>query len=131
LIVLDASAAVEWLLRSRAGIDIDGWILSHADTLHAPHLLDIEVTHTLRRHVRARYITVRRAEEALSDLAGAPCIRHPHYPLLRRIWELRDSLSAYDATYVALAETLDAPLITCDSKLAAAHGHHARIELVP
>ncbi len=129
--MLDASATVEWLLHSRTGIEIDGWILSHADTLHAPHLLDIEVTHTLRRHVRARYITVRRAEEALSDLAGAPCIRHPHYPLLRRIWELRDSLSAYDATYVALAETLDAPLITCDSKLAAAHGHHARIELVP
>ena len=126
--MLDASAAVEWLLHTRAGLEIDGRILS--EDVHVPHLIDVEVAQALRRLVSHRTITAGRAEGALQDLSDTACIRYPHYFYVPRIWELRNNLSAYDAMYVALAESLDATLITCDSKLAAAPGHRARIELV-
>ena len=130
MIVLDASAAIEWLLQSAAGIKIDKRIASRSQSLHAPHLLDVEVAQVLRRYVRDKKITAQRGQEALEDLAGLPLDRYPHDFLSPRVWQLRATLTAYDAVYVALAELLDAPLLTCDSKIASASGHSARVELV-
>ena len=130
MIVLDASAAIEWLLQTAAGARVEDRIFSQAETLHAPHLLDLEVGQVLRRHVSAGVITASRGHEALEDLLDLSLARYPHDVLLLRIWGLRDALTAYDAAYVALAEALDAPLVTCDSKIASASGHHARVEVV-
>lgn len=103
--------------------------LAASERLHAPHLLDIEIAQALRRLVQRQEITARRAEQALADYAQLLIERHVHQPLLERIWQLRDALTAYDGAYVALAEALDAPLLTCDAKLARSHGHRATIEL--
>lgn len=130
MIVLDASAAIEWLFQSPAGIKIDRRIFSAAETLHVPHLLDIEVAQVLRRYVRDKSITAQRGEEALEDLDDMPLRRYPHDFLIPRVWELRATLTAYDAVYVALAEVLDAPLLTCDGKIASASGHSAKVEVV-
>ena len=130
MIVLDASAAIEWLFQSPAGVRIDNRIFSASQSLHAPHLLDIEVAQVLRRFVRERTINEQRGKEALQDLGDLSLNRYPHDFLLQRVWELRATLTAYDAVYVALAELLDAPLLTCDSKIASASGHHASIELI-
>src|SRR6204780_3408103 len=92
VIVLDASAAIEWLLRSSTGIKIDKRIFSHSESLHAPHLLDIEVAQVLRRYVREKMITAQRGQEALEDLAGLPLERYPHDFLIPRLWELRAPL---------------------------------------
>ena len=128
MIVLDSSAVVEWLLRTDAGLRIEERIFSTAVTLHAPHVLDVEVLHVLRRYVARRLITASSARERLERWLDIALHRHAHET--ERIWELRDNLTAYDAAYVALAESLDAPLLTCDAKLAAAPGHFARVELV-
>lgn len=129
MIVLDASAAVELVLQtSRAG-RIATQALHPNQRLHAPHLIDIEVSQVIRRLLQTREITLRRAELALADFEQLVIERHSHRPL-RRIWNLRSAISAYDAAYVALAEALAAPLLTCDEKLARAHGHGAHIELV-
>ncbi len=101
-----------------------------AQTLHVPHLLDVEVAQVIRRHAANREIDAERGRMALADLADFPLRRYPHDFLLPRVWELRNNLTAYDAIYVALAEVLDAPLLTRDKRLATAPGHHARIELV-
>lgn len=130
MIVLDASAAIEWLLQSPTGIKIDQRMFSRLESLHAPHLLDVEVAQVLRRYVRNNAITSQRGREALEDLGDLPLNRYPHDFLIPRIWELRASLTAYDAAYVALAELLDAPLLTCDGKIASAPGHHANVEVV-
>ncbi|MDX1655256.1 MAG: type II toxin-antitoxin system VapC family toxin, partial [Candidatus Competibacteraceae bacterium] len=103
-------------------------LFDSGDTLHAPHLLDIEVTHVLRRYSLAGELGTRRGREALEDFLQLPIIRYPHDLLLPRLWELRHNLSAYDAAYVALAEALSVPLITRDGRLAAATGHQATIE---
>ncbi len=129
MIVLDASSAIEWLLQTWTGARVAQRILSPGETLHAPHLLDVEVTQVFRHHAAQGAITASRVEEALQDLLDLRVRRYPHLPFLRRVWELRDNLTAYDALYVALAETLDATLVTCDSKVARAPGHHARVEL--
>ena len=100
------------------------------ESLHAPHLLDVEVAQVLRRYVREKRITAQRGQEALEDLGNLPLSRYPHDFLLPRIWELRATLTAYDAAYVALAELLDAPLLTCDGKIASASGHNANVEVV-
>jgi predicted nucleic acid-binding protein len=130
VIVLDASAAIEWLLQSPTGIEIDKRIFSRSESLHAPHLLDIEVVQVLRRYVREKMITAQRGQEALEDLAGLRLDRYPHDFLIPRVWELRATLTAYDAVYVALAELLDAPLLTCDGGIASASGHSAKVEVV-
>jgi len=95
--------------------------------LHAPHLLDVEVAQVLRRYVREKTISEQRGEEALEDLGDLPLNRYPHDFLLPRVWKLRATLTAYDAVYIALAEVLDAPLLTCDNKIASASGHNANI----
>jgi len=130
VIVLDASAVIEWLLRTDKGSRIQAQIFSRAHTLHAPHLLDVEAAHALRRYVREREVTEARAEQLLQNLVELRILRHRHTSLLNRVWELRHHLTAYDAVYVALAEALDAPLLTCDAKIAAAPGHHATVEVV-
>jgi predicted nucleic acid-binding protein len=130
VIVLDASAAIEWLFQSPAGVKIDRRIFSVSESLHAPHLLDVEVLQVLRRYVRDKTITAQRGQEAIEDLGDLPLNRYPHDFLVPRIWELRATLTAYDAAYVALAELLEAPLLTCDGKIASAPGHDANVEVM-
>ena len=130
MIILDASAAIEWLIRTQTGIKIDKRIFSPQVPLHAPHLLDVEVAQVLRRYVRDKTITPQRGQEALEDLGDLPLNRYPHDFLIPRVWELRATLTAYDAIYVALAELLDAPLLTCDGRIASAPGHHANIDVI-
>jgi predicted nucleic acid-binding protein len=129
MIVLDASAAVDWLLQTSAGQSIEKRIYSCHETLHAPHLLDLEVTQVLRRLASQGVVSVHRADEAISDLLDLRVTRYPHLVLLPRIWQLRHNLSAYDAAYVVLAEELGAALITRDARLASASSHAALVEL--
>lgn len=129
MIVLDASAAVDWLLQSPAGQRIEQRIYARNETLHTVHLLDVEFAQVLRRLVREGRLAPGRAEEAIEDLTRLRITRYAPVLLLNRIWRLRQNLSAYDAAYVALAVTLKAPLITRDKKLAAAPGHAATIEV--
>jgi predicted nucleic acid-binding protein len=130
LIVPDASAAVELVLRTPRAERIAARALRPAERLQAPHFIDIEVAQAMRRLVQAKEITATRADVAVSDFEKLVIERHEHRPLLRRVWDLRTSLSAYDAAYVALAEALAAPMLTCDAELARAHGHNAKIEFV-
>jgi predicted nucleic acid-binding protein len=129
VIVVDASALLEALLRTPAAKAVEDRLFAPGQTLHAPHLLDVEVAQVIRRYAANREIDEARGRLALADLAELPLRRYPHDFLLPRIWELRNSLTAYDAAYVVLAEALDAPLLTRDRRLAAAVGHRARIEL--
>ena len=129
MIVLDASATVDWLLQTSAGRHIEQRIYSAKNSLHAPHLLDIEVAQVFRRLVREGAVSAQRADEALRDLLDLRLVRYPHWLVLPRVWQLRHNLSAFDAAYVALAEKLGAPLITRDGRLATAPGHAATIEL--
>jgi predicted nucleic acid-binding protein len=130
VIVVDASALVEVLLRTPAANAVWDRLFSTEQTLHAPHLIDVEVTQVLRRYAASRRVEPGRCRDALEDLFDFPLDRYPHDLLLRRVWELRHNLTAYDATYVALAEVLDARLLTRDRRIAAATGHHAKVELV-
>ncbi len=130
MIVLDASALIEVLLRAKSSVKIEERLFARGETLHVPHLIDIEVAHVIRRYRLAREIDDDRGRAALSDLADFPLQRYPHTVLLPRIWALRLQLTAYDAAYVALAEALDAPLITCDARLAKSSAHRAKIEVI-
>ncbi len=129
MIVLDASAAVDVLLERGARGDWVARRLLRADSVHAPHLIDIEVASVVRRRVSRRAISARRGREALQELAAFPMTRYPATPLLERIWELRSNSTAYDANYVALAEALEAPLVTMDARLASTPGHRARVDV--
>lgn len=129
MIVLDASAAIDWILQTPVGRRIEERLFSRQESLHAPHLLDLEVTQVLRRLARQGIISGRRAEEAVRDLFDLRIHRYPHFVLLTRIWHLRNNLSAYDAAYVVLAEELKATLITRDNRLATASGHAAEVEV--
>jgi predicted nucleic acid-binding protein len=129
VIVLDASAAIDWLLQTTAGQRIEKRIYSHNESLHAPHLLDLEVSQVLRRLAREGAISARRADEAIEDLLDIRISRYPHFVLVPRIWQLRHNLSAYDAAYVALTEKLGARLVTRDGRLVSASGLAAAVEL--
>lgn len=96
--------------------------------LHAPHLIDVEFLHALRRLSAGGKLAPAQAELIRSDFAGLTIVRYPHRLLLDRMWELRGNLTAYDAAFVALSEALDLPLVTTDARLAAAPGHRAVIE---
>jgi predicted nucleic acid-binding protein len=130
VIVVDASALLEVLLKTNAGTLIGHRLFARRETLHAPHLLDLEIAQVLRRYALAGELPSARGLQALEDLADFPLSRYPHDLLLPRIWELRHNVTAYDAAYVALAEALDVPLVTRDAALASATGHRAQIELV-
>lgn len=103
--------------------------LKSSDHWNAPHLLDVEFLNSLRRLVLAGLVTSERAAYARADMADLTIERFPHEPFADRIWELRRNLTAYDAAYVALAEGLRAPLITCDAGPAAAPGIQTSVEL--
>jgi len=117
VIVLDASAAIDFLLHDEESFDWLEQRLLEDGQVTAPHLLDSEVAHVLRKHVVGGRLDEGRAAEVLRDLDELPLERYAARPLLGRIWELRHNLSGYDATYVALAEALDAPLITSERRL--------------
>lgn len=129
MIVLDASAALDWLLQTAAGRQIENRIYSRGESLHAPHLLDLEVAQVLRRLVQEVAVSAQRADQALQDLLSLRVTRYPHFVLLPQVWRLRHNFSAYDAAYVALTGELGATLITRDARLAAASGRGVRIEL--
>ena len=129
MIVVDASALLEVLLGTETGARVKDRLLSDGESLHATHLLDIEVAQVLRRYASAGDLSPERGLEALTDLSDFPVHRYPHDFLLERIWELRHNATAYDATYLALAETLIAPLVTCDARLASSPGHAAKVEV--
>lgn len=129
MIVLDASAAIEWLLGlPRADAVADRLVAS--DDVHAPHLLGVEVAQVVRRYEAAGEVGADRGAAALRDLADLDVVHHPHEPLLPTIWRLRSNLTAYDATYVALALALDVPIVTLDRALAAAPMHGAFVDLI-
>jgi len=127
MVVVDASALVEVLTAGAASDAL--YARLRGEELHAPHVVDLEVTHALRRLDRTRALETSRCSQALLFLRAMSLFREPHEPLLERCWELRANLTAYDAAYVALAEALEAPLITRDARLHAAPGHRAAIEL--
>jgi len=129
MIVLDASAAVDWLLQTSAGQHIEMRIYSRNETLHAPHLLDLEVTQVLRRLSLQAVISAHRADEAFRDLLDLRINRYAHFVLLPRIWQLRHNFTAYDAAYIVLAEHLGAALVTRDRRLASPRAHRAIVEL--
>ena len=129
MIVVDASAVLEVLLQTPDAFRVGRRLFASGETLHAPHLLDVEIAQVLRRYARSGAISTERGAEALADLNDLPLSRYPHSVLLPRIWELRHNLTAYDAVYLALAEALDAPLVTRDRALALA-GAKVRVELV-
>ena len=130
MIVLDASAAVELLLNTDRGALVRHRIADPMESLHAPHLLGVEVAQVVRRYVAAGDIRPAVGAAALEDLAALDVERDEHEPLLPRVWSLRENVTAYDAVYLSLAEVLDAPLLTFDVRLATAPGHGAQVELV-
>ena len=130
MIVVDASALLEFLLQTPLGIRIEMRLFRDEDEFHSPHLIDVEVTQALRRLVRAGEVSADRAAEAIDDLVDLDIHRHAHLDLLTRAWKLRENVTAYDAMYVALAEALDATVVTCDTPLANAPGHRAQIEVI-
>lgn len=125
--VVDASTTVAYL----AGGGTPEESAAVLDDGHAPDLIDVEVIQAFRGLVRGGKLDGIRADEAFADLRDLPVRRHPMSPLLRRAWELRDRCSAYDALYVALAEALDAPLVTRDGRLARAVDGLIEVRLAP
>lgn len=126
MLVLDTSA----LLAALAEVQPDPALvrrLGDDGDLHAPHLIDIEILHALRGLVRAGQLSSDRAEDVRTDLSDLTITRYAHAPLADRIWALRDNLTAYDAAFVALSEALNAPLITCDARLAKAPGVNSEL----
>ncbi len=130
MIVVDASVLVDALLQAPEAKPLGAWLYDPDKTLHAPHLIDIEVAHVIRRHTAAGTISATFGRAVLADLEDFPLRRYPHDVLLPSIWELRQNFTAYDAAYVALARGLEASLLTRDARLAAAVRRHTRIVLI-
>jgi predicted nucleic acid-binding protein len=126
---VDASAILEIFLQTSAARRVSCVVFAAGQTLHAPHLIDLEIAEVLRRYVRSASISADRGAEALSDFLDLPITRYPHFVLLARVWEMRHNLTAYDAAYLVLAEALNAPLITRDRALART-GSRAQVELI-
>ncbi|MCH7532711.1 MAG: type II toxin-antitoxin system VapC family toxin [Gemmatimonadetes bacterium] len=131
MMVLDASAVVEWLMGSERGDAVVAQMLDDPDgSFFAPDLLDVEVVQAFRRLARSGAVSDARATGAVELLDALPVERHSAGILVSRMWTLRDNLSAYAAAYVALAEALDCPLLTCDARSADAPGHRAKVRVV-
>ena len=130
MIILDASVVVDLLIKPPSEIANIRTRLAPEPMGHVPHLLDVEVTHALRRLLLGGRLSKLAARRALRDLAVMGLKRWPHRALLGRALALRDQLSAYDAIYVAMAEVIGATLVTRDVRLARAAGHRARVEVV-
>jgi predicted nucleic acid-binding protein len=130
VIVVDASALLEFLLQTPLGTRVEARLFRDEDEFHSPHLIDVEVTQGLRRLVRAGEVSADRAAEAIDDLIDLDIHRHAHLDLLTRAWKLRENVTAYDAIYVALAEALDATVVTCDLPLSQSPGHRAHIDVI-
>jgi predicted nucleic acid-binding protein len=129
VIVIDASAIVDYLLEFEPQATwAAGQMAAGEQSLHAPYAVDVEVLATFRRGVLGAHFSAARARMALDDFHAVPIRRYPQKPFLERAWELRENLTVPDALYVALAEALEAPLVTTDRRLARAHG--PRIEIV-
>ncbi|MEJ7794978.1 MAG: type II toxin-antitoxin system VapC family toxin [Nocardioides sp.] len=126
MIVLDASAALSALLNAGAARESLG-----GEQVHAPHLIDSEVAQGLRRHVASSRITADDGWAALDAWRHLGLTRYATHALLSRVWELRTNLSAYDAGYVALAESLDCSLVTADARISRAPGIRCPITVVP
>lgn len=127
--VVDASAMIQLFTAKEPAKDLRRRVL--LGDLAAPQLFDLEIAQVLRKLVMWDKITPTDAHETLQDITQSPILRCDHAPLLERVWELREAITAYDAAYVALAEQFDVPLITCDQRLAGSNGHQAEIELYP
>jgi predicted nucleic acid-binding protein len=130
MIVVDASAMLEFLLQTPLGTRVEARLFRDGDDFHSPHLVDVEVTQGLRRLVRMGEVSPDRAADAVADLLDLDLHRHAHVDLLARAWKLRENLTVYDAMYIALAEALDATVITCDAPLTRAPGRRAPIEVI-
>jgi predicted nucleic acid-binding protein len=130
LIVVDASALLELLLNTDVAARVAARFFDRSEALHAPHLLDLEIEQALSRYERAGTLAASRAEDAFEDMADMQITRYPHGFLLPRVWTLRRNVTAYDATYLALAEALGATLVTRDAALASVPGHNARVEVI-
>jgi predicted nucleic acid-binding protein len=128
VIVADASVVVELLLQRSPVAALRARLAG--EVVHAPTLIEIETLHALRRAAIAGAVSDDRAALARTAFASMPIVLHAHRPLMERIWALRHTHTACDASYVALAELLPAPLITCDARLARSVGHSATIELL-
>ena len=126
MIVVDASAALSALLNAGPARSALA-----SERLHAPHLVDSEIVHALRRRVMARQLLAEAAWTALDSWRRLGMTRYAVFSLLDRVWELRENVSAYDASYVALAELLDCPLLTADDRLSRAPGVRCAITVVP
>jgi predicted nucleic acid-binding protein len=127
LIVVDTSAMIDALLGRGDNARLRDRIASDGD-VHAPHLIDVEFIHALRRLVAGRAISIERADACREDFALTAIRRYPHVDLRERIWELRSNFSAYDAAFVSLAEALDAPLVTVDARLARSAARFVAVE---
>ncbi len=130
MIVLDASAALELLLRAADHPSLVSKVLRSGETIAAPYLIDLEVTQVLRRFVLTGELSESRGREAIDDHLNLGIVRYPHEGLLKRAWQFRANCTAYDAAYLALAEAVDAVLITCDRRLAAVPGSQAKVEVI-
>jgi len=130
MIVVDASALADVLLRVPTAKRVEERLLDSSEALHAPHLIDLEILQVLRRFAARGRWQDARAAEALSDFEAIRITRHAHAPLRDRIWELRANVTAHDAAYIALAELLRCPLVTRDRRLTKAPGHRADVEVL-
>lgn len=130
-VVTDASALVEYLLGTTRAGAIASIIETENVELHAPSLCDVEVAAVVRRALLSKRLREGRAAEAILDYLDLPLTRHGHTTLLARVIQLRSSFSAYDATYVALAERLSAELLTADDSLGRAARSHGAVSILP
>ncbi len=125
MIVLDASVVVELLTNGPMADSVRHDLESRQESFLVPQLMDIEAMSALRNLAARKRIDPYRGEQFLTALAALPAERCPHTPLLRRVWELRNNFTAYDAVYIALAEATDSVLYTMDAKLS--RGHRAKV----
>ncbi len=130
LVVVDASALAEYLLRTDRGPGVAPVVESPDHDLHVPALCDVELSAVLRRALLSGRLGIRRARSALRDHLDLPLVRHGHRRSLARMLELRENVSAYDAAYVALAERIDADLLTADAALARAVGTRTDVNVL-